>query len=76
MRRDLIVCASRAGWIVKLSGTRNGILEFERQEDAIVVATSLAVRKGVELLLEDGNGTHRLPRNAEPFSKDTKASSA
>ncbi|MFJ1259511.1 DUF2188 domain-containing protein [Cupriavidus sp. CuC1] len=66
MRRDLMVCAGHTGWILKVRGTVTAILEFECQDEAVRVGKTLAVRHGVDLVIEEPSGRTHCIRPAEP----------
>lgn len=64
MRRDIMVCAVRAGWILKTCGAATAILEFEGKDEAIHIGQSLASRYGVNLIIEESHGTLQFARPA------------
>lgn len=71
MRRDLIICAVRAGWVLKVWGEAIAILEFERHDEALSLGNTIATRHGVNLVIEEASGLRRyiqppLPSVARP----------
>ncbi|WP_416046979.1 hypothetical protein [Cupriavidus basilensis] len=56
MRRDIMVCAVRAGWILKTCGAATAILEFEDKDEAIHIGQSLASRYDVNFVIEEPCG--------------------
>lgn len=53
MQKDFVVCANRAGWVLKVCGAVTAILEFESRDEALSVGSAVAVRKGVDLVIEE-----------------------
>ncbi|MGO4332613.1 DUF2188 domain-containing protein [Cupriavidus sp. 2TAF22] len=53
MHKDFVVCANRAGWVLKVCGAVTAILEFESRDEAMSFGNAIAVRKGVDLVLEE-----------------------
>lgn len=64
MRRDIVVCAARAGWVLKTCGAATAILEFEEAGEALSVGSAIAARNGVDLIVEEPGGLQRYVRQS------------
>lgn len=60
MRGDILICAVPAGWVLKLCGATTAILEFEAQDEALSVGSTMAARSGVNLVIEDRTGIKQI----------------
>ncbi|EHP44140.1 hypothetical protein OR16_04152 [Cupriavidus basilensis OR16] len=74
MRRDLIICAVRAGWVLEVWGEAIAILEFDSHDEALSLGNTIATRHGINLIIEDAGGLRRriqlpLPSVALPEGK-------
>lgn len=75
MRRDLVICAVRAGWVPKVWGEAIAILELEGHDEALSLGNTIATRHGVDLVIEEASGLRRyiqppLPSVAWPESRN------
>ncbi|MGE8449610.1 MAG: hypothetical protein ACN6OP_03085 [Pseudomonadales bacterium] len=68
MRRDIMVCAVRAGWVLKTCGAAIAILEFEEVGEALSVGSAIAARHGVDLIIEEPSGLLRYIRQPLPLA--------
>ncbi|MFJ1260548.1 hypothetical protein [Cupriavidus sp. CuC1] len=68
MRRDIMVCAARAGWVLKTCGATTAILEFEEAGEALSVGSAIAARNGVDLIIDEPGGLRRYIRQPLPLA--------